>query len=107
MKILIIFLTISASPNNFWEHCSRVPPLFAPMPQGVMTSYLKPALEYLGRKNPLGTTSGVGRNKRVIKAGQTVDGTPLLIQETSLGLFGIGLAPFYRGCSRYEFGTFA
>jgi hypothetical protein len=27
--ILIIFLDISASSNNFWEHCSRVPPLFA------------------------------------------------------------------------------
>ena len=49
-----------------------------------------------------GNTSVVGRNKRVIKAGKTVDGTPLLIQETSLGLFGIGLAPFYRGCTRYE-----
>ena len=32
MKILINFLNISASSNNFWEHCSRVPPLFAPMP---------------------------------------------------------------------------
>ena len=41
-------------------------------------------------------TSRLGRNKRVIKAGKTVDGTPLLIQETSLGLFGIGLAPLYR-----------
>jgi hypothetical protein len=24
-------LNISASSNNFWEHCSRVPPLFAPI----------------------------------------------------------------------------
>ena len=31
MKILIIFPNISASSNNFWEHCSLVPPLFAPM----------------------------------------------------------------------------
>ena len=23
---------MSASSNNFWEHCSRVPPLFAHMP---------------------------------------------------------------------------
>ena len=30
-KTLIIFLNISASSNIFWEHCSRVPPLFAPM----------------------------------------------------------------------------
>jgi hypothetical protein len=29
--ILIIFLNNSASSNNFWEHCSCVPPLFAPM----------------------------------------------------------------------------
>ena len=59
-----------------------------------------------GERGRRGTTSsGVGRNKRVIKAGKTVDGTPLLIQETSLGLFGIGLAPFYRGCSRYVVGT--
>ena len=35
MKILIIFLNISASLNNFWEHCSRVPPLFAPMLYGI------------------------------------------------------------------------
>ena len=55
-----------------------------------------------GERGRGGTTSGIRRNKRVIKAGKTVDGTPLLIQETSLGLFGIGLAPLYRGCTRYE-----
>ena len=49
-----------------------------------------------GERDRGGNTSGLGRNKRVIKAGKTVDGTPLLIQETSLGLFGIGLAPLYR-----------
>ena len=27
MKILIINQNISASSHNFWEHCSRVPPL--------------------------------------------------------------------------------
>jgi hypothetical protein len=31
LMILIFFLNISASSNNFWEHCSHVPPLFAPM----------------------------------------------------------------------------
>ena len=41
---------------------------------------------------------GVGRNKRVIKAGTTVDGTPLLIQETSLGIFG--LAPIFGDKNR-------
>ena len=59
-----------------------------------------------GERGRGGTSSGVGSNKRVIKAGKTVDGTPLLIQETSLGLFGIGLAPLYRGSSRYDVGTF-
>ena len=39
MKILIIFPNISASSNNFWEHCSCVPPLFAPM--GVMWRSLR------------------------------------------------------------------
>ena len=29
-------------------------------------------------------------DKRVIKAGTTVDGTPLLLQDSSLGIFGIG-----------------
>ena len=29
------------------------------------------------------------RNRRVIKAGTTVDGTPLVIEETSLGIFGM------------------
>ena len=33
---LIIFLNISASSNNFWEHCSCVPPLFAPMWLGLL-----------------------------------------------------------------------
>ena len=41
---------------------------------------------------------GGRRNKRVIKAGTTVDGTPLLIQETSLGIFG--LAPLLGGRNR-------
>ena len=40
----------------------------------------------------------VGRNKRVIKAGTTVDGTPLLIQDTPLGIFG--LAPIFGGRNR-------
>ena len=42
--------------------------------------------------------AGGGRNKRVVKAGTTVDGTPLLIQETSLGMFG--LAPLLGGRNR-------
>ena len=41
---------------------------------------------------------GVGKNKRVIKAGTTVDGTPLLIQDTPLGIFG--LAPVLGGRNR-------
>ena len=44
------------------------------------------------------TTTQPGRNKRVIKAGTTVDGTPLLIQETSGGIFG--LPPFFGGTKR-------
>jgi hypothetical protein len=52
---------------------------------------------------PGGATSqpqGAGgrRNRRVVKAGTTVDGTPLLIQETSLGMFG--LAPLLGGRNR-------
>ena len=35
------------------------------------------------------TTTQPGRNNRVIKAGTTVDGTPLLVQETSGGIFGL------------------
>ena len=31
MEILKVCLNISAGSNNFWEHYSRVPPLFAPM----------------------------------------------------------------------------
>jgi hypothetical protein len=31
-KYFKIFLNISSSSKYFWEHCSRVPPLFAPMP---------------------------------------------------------------------------
>ena len=61
----------------------------------------------LGEEEPLypggGGEGGGGRRagrKRVIKAGKTVDGTPLLIQETSLGLFGIGLAPIFGGKRR-------
>ena len=56
-----------------------------------------------GKRGGGGATSqpqGAGgrRNKRVIKAGTTVDGTPLLIQETSLGMFG--LAPLLGGRNR-------
>ena len=46
------------------------------------------------------TTTQPGRNKRVIKAGTTVDGTPLLIQETSGGIFC--LPHFFGGSNRYE-----
>ena len=53
------------------------------------------------QKGQGGANTGVGRSKRVIKAGTTVDGTPLLLQETSLGLFGIGLAPLLGGSNRY------
>ena len=56
-----------------------------------------------GKRGGGGTTSqpqGAGgmRNKRVIKAGTTVDGRPLLIQETSLRIFG--LAPLLGGRNR-------
>ena len=38
-------------------------------------------------------TKRAGRKSKVIKAGTTVDGTPLLIENTSLGIFG--LAPHF------------
>ena len=46
----------------------------------------------VSHRGPRGVTTTQpkgGRNKRVIKAGTTVDGTPLLIEETSLGIFGM------------------
>ena len=45
MNNLIISLNISASSNNFWEHCSRVLPLFAPMGRLVLASDEEPAVE--------------------------------------------------------------
>ena len=45
-----------------------------------------------GEKGRGRTTTQPGRNKRVIQAGTPVDGTPLLMQETSGGIFG--LAPY-------------
>ena len=38
----------------------------------------------------LGEEDTMVGDKRVIKAGTTVDGTPLLLQDSSLGIFGIG-----------------
>ena len=55
---------------------------------------------HAGDKGRGRTTTQPGRNKRVIKAGTTVDGTPLLIQETSGGIFGLG--PFFGGSNRYK-----
>ena len=53
----------------------------------------KPAYPHPGDKRQVTSAQPqdkrVGSNSKVPKAGTTVDGTPLLIQNTSLGIFGL------------------